>query len=76
MNLPNRSGWEILQELTYNPETSGIPVMVCTVDEDYERSTQLGAALHLCKPITPEQIINAVNKLLSPSTYPEMRSQS
>jgi signal transduction histidine kinase/CheY-like chemotaxis protein len=76
MNLPNRSGWEILQELTHNPETSGIPVMVCTVDEDYERSAQLGAALHLCKPITPEQIINGVNKLLSTSSQPELRNQS
>jgi CheY-like chemotaxis protein len=66
IKLPERDGWSILSELKAGPETQSIPVIVCTVDPDEDRSAVLGAALHLRKPFEAGDLIAGVRKVLVP----------
>jgi CheY-like chemotaxis protein len=50
--MPTLDGWEILQSLKVDPETSDIPVIVCSVWDEPELAASLGAARFLKKPIT------------------------
>lgn len=58
--LPDRSGWEILTELKTNPITRSIPVVVISVIDERSRSIEMGAAAHLLKPITRQQLQQAL----------------
>ncbi len=49
--MPGKDGWEVLQELKIDPETSDIPVIMCTVCENEELGIALGATDYLTKPI-------------------------
>jgi CheY-like chemotaxis protein len=64
IKLPERDGWSILAELKAGPETLSIPVIVCTVDPDEDRSAVLGAALHLRKPFEAGDLIAGVHNVL------------
>ncbi len=66
INLPNRSGWDVLQELKADTETEAIPVIVCTVDPDEDRSVVLGAARHLRKPFEAGDLLASVHYVLKP----------
>ncbi len=53
LNLPKRSGDEILEHLKQSRRCSGVPVIVITSSEsrhDRERAAELGAAAYFCKP--------------------------
>jgi signal transduction histidine kinase/ActR/RegA family two-component response regulator len=66
INLPERNGWSILTDLKADPETASIPVIVCTVDPDEDRSAVLGAALHLRKPFEASDLLARIQQVLSP----------
>jgi len=61
--MPNQNGWQVIQELKSNPETSHIPVIFCTIIEDQAKGFSLGAADYLLKPILEEDLINALSKI-------------
>ncbi len=65
INLPERDGWTILTQLKADLETTSIPVIVCTVDTDEDRSAVLGAVLHLRKPFEANDLIAGVQKVLN-----------
>jgi signal transduction histidine kinase/CHASE1-domain containing sensor protein/ActR/RegA family two-component response regulator len=65
IHLPDMDGWEVLAELKNDLETAPIPVIVCTVDESPERADSLGAALYLKKPVTAENVLAAVGKIIN-----------
>ncbi len=65
INLPHKDGWEILQAIKANEETAAIPVIICTVDEADGRSDDMGAALHIRKPLNPEDLLIDVEKILA-----------
>ncbi|MBE0689225.1 MAG: response regulator [Anaerolineae bacterium] len=48
--LPGQDGWEVLQALKYNPSTSHIPVLVCSVLDAPDLAMSLGADGFLSKP--------------------------
>ena len=56
INLPDRSGWGLISDLALDPITAQIPVVLLTVDEDRRRGLDLGAAEHLVKPTSREQL--------------------
>jgi signal transduction histidine kinase/CheY-like chemotaxis protein len=66
INLPERDGWTILADLKADPETLSIPVIVCTVDPDEDRSAVLGAAVHLRKPFEAGDLIASIQKMVVP----------
>jgi GAF domain-containing protein/CheY-like chemotaxis protein len=61
--MPNRDGWQVLYDLKNDPDTSGIPVVMCTIMEDKDKGFSLGAADFLSKPILQEELVSAIDRL-------------
>jgi signal transduction histidine kinase/DNA-binding response OmpR family regulator len=59
-------GWELLERLKSNPATTRIPVVVCTGRNNRERGAALGAADFLAKPLSAEQLREAVRRVVRP----------
>ncbi|MFZ4763109.1 MAG: ammonium transporter [Alphaproteobacteria bacterium] len=49
--MPGMDGWVVLQKLKSDPETSDIPVVMCSIIDEQKRSQQLGAEGFVTKPI-------------------------
>jgi CheY-like chemotaxis protein len=59
--LPDYDGWDVLQRLANHPETHQIPVIICTILGARHLALSLGAAAFLEKPVSEEQLIQALN---------------
>jgi CheY-like chemotaxis protein len=64
--LPDCDGWELLSHLHAHPETTPIPVIVCSVVRQEDLALALGASLYLPKPVRRRQLIQALDTLLTP----------
>jgi DNA-binding response OmpR family regulator len=62
--LPDKDGWQVLQELKNCETTRSIPVILCTIDPDQQRGLTLGAADYLVKPILESDLVYALNRIL------------
>lgn len=69
--LPGADGFEILQNLKNNPDSSKIPVIVLSnlgSREDIDRALSLGAKEFLVKAHhTPQEIVDTIKKVLDAS---------
>jgi len=65
MNLPDRSGLDVLNELKRNPGTRHIPVHVVSVADFSQQAMSLGAIGYALKPVKREQLMVAFEKLQS-----------
>ncbi|MBE9182148.1 response regulator [Oculatella sp. LEGE 06141] len=66
--LPGQSGFELCRELKANPNTSQIPIVICsTKDTDVDRmwGNMLGANAYLPKPVDPTELLRTVQLLMS-----------
>jgi len=63
MNLPDRSGLEVLNELKRNPGTRHIPVHVVSVADFAQEALSLGAVGYALKPVRREQLMAAFERL-------------
>jgi CheY-like chemotaxis protein len=66
LDLPIDDGRQLLEEITSNPDLSGIPVVVLTTSaaqEDVSGSYQLPAHVYLTKPVDFEQFLDAVRHI-------------
>lgn len=63
IQLPQQSGWEILQQLKDSEKTQKIPVLVVSVVDDRSRGLALGASEYLVKPVNRNQFQTALAKL-------------
>jgi CheY-like chemotaxis protein/AraC-like DNA-binding protein len=61
--MPGIDGWEILQRLKANPETSSIPVVICSIFNDPGLAASLGASHILPKPVKREDLIHLLTRL-------------
>ncbi len=61
--MPTIDGWEILQALQADPDTRHIPVVICSVWDEPELASSLGAADFLKKPITQKDLLDALARL-------------
>ena len=61
--MPGKDGWEVLQELKLDAETSDIPVIICTVSENEELGVALGATDYLAKPIDRDLLATKLTAL-------------
>lgn len=57
-------GWELLQRLKAEPSLWQTPVAVCSVLNEPELATSLGADLYLRKPIRPTELLENLEQLL------------
>jgi CheY-like chemotaxis protein len=61
--MPEMPGWEVLQRLRNHPKTAALPVIVCSVFNDPELAYSLGASSFLSKPVSREDILDALHQL-------------
>jgi signal transduction histidine kinase/CheY-like chemotaxis protein len=61
--MPERDGWEVMQELKRDPETRNIPVIICSILEEEEKGFSMGASDYLVKPFLQEDLNNAIIRL-------------
>jgi two-component system alkaline phosphatase synthesis response regulator PhoP len=65
--LPGIDGYQVLEALAKDAETSRIPVVVLTaksLQADRDRSRELGAAAFLTKPFLPDELCELVDRVL------------
>src|SRR5437870_3602018 len=63
LNLPGRSGYEVLAELHQDPALRSVPVVVLTSSDNPQDTSQcyeLGASEYLVKPMELEQFFSLV----------------
>jgi CheY-like chemotaxis protein len=63
LNLPRKSGYEVLREIKADPELRQIPVVVLTTssaDTDIVRSYELSANCYITKPVDLETFLSVV----------------
>ncbi|HTV78697.1 MAG TPA: response regulator [Steroidobacteraceae bacterium] len=65
IHLPDHSGLGVLEQLKRNPETRHIPVHIASVADHSHGALQLGAIGYVQKPVTREQLVEALNRLES-----------
>lgn len=66
--LPNRSGFDVLQDLRANPETQSLPVLMLTArgqDRDRELAARYGASEFMTKPFSNAAVLDTVRALSS-----------
>ena len=64
--LPNRPGYDILNDLLIDPETRDLPVLMLTArgqKKDRELAERLGASKFMTKPFSNGEILSTVREL-------------
>ncbi|MBN1587507.1 MAG: response regulator [Candidatus Omnitrophica bacterium] len=67
-NLPLMSGVDIIRKLRANPETAKIPTLILTGEvrpDSIKEALDAGAWGHIAKPFEPDDLIRAVEAILS-----------
>ncbi|MEH2175496.1 PAS domain S-box protein [Nostoc sp.] len=67
LQLPNLSGWEVLNQLKTNPKTKDIPTIIISVVDEHSKGLAQGAFEYLVKPITRTQLQVTIEKLQNPA---------
>ncbi|GAB1724827.1 MAG: response regulator [Nitrospira sp. CR1.1] len=65
INMPKKTGLEVLTEIKSDPRLRALPVIILTVserDEDILRSFELGACSYIRKPVTFTRFIAVVKE--------------
>jgi HAMP domain-containing protein/CheY-like chemotaxis protein len=61
--LPDMLGWTVLNHLKQDPTTRHIPVQLLTMDEDRQHGLARGAFSFVTKPVTPEGLETALDRI-------------
>ncbi|MGA7936495.1 MAG: response regulator [Kovacikia sp.] len=67
--LPGCSGFEVCRELKMKPDTSNIPIVLCSTKSselDKFWGMKQGADAYLAKPIDQEEFVRTVTHLINP----------
>ena len=67
--MPGINGFQATRQLTRDPATRGIPVIMVTTknqESDREWSRKQGARGYLVKPVPEKELINTIETVLSP----------
>lgn len=64
--MPQQDGWKLLQRLKTDPATANVPVIICSVLSQPRLALALGAAEVLQKPISEEQLLQALERVMAP----------
>jgi DNA-binding response OmpR family regulator len=63
IRLPRMDGWEVLQSIRADPETSDVPVVVVSVLDERVKGLALGAADYLVKPASRDDVVAALTRV-------------
>jgi signal transduction histidine kinase/CheY-like chemotaxis protein len=61
--MPDKDGWQVLQELKACPQTQHIPIIICSIVSNAGLGFSLGAADYLVKPIMELELLAALSRL-------------
>jgi signal transduction histidine kinase/ActR/RegA family two-component response regulator len=61
--MPHVDGWQILRSLKRDPQVRDIPVILCSIVEGLEQGLGLGAAACLRKPVTRDEVVDALKRV-------------
>lgn len=61
--LPKKDGWEVLQELKIDRQTSDIPVIIHSIVDNKDLAFALGAADYLMKPLDKDALIRKLEEI-------------
>ena len=61
--MNQEDGWDVLQELTHDPLTAAVPIVVCSVLDQQELALMLGATAFLKKPVMAEDLLQTLDHL-------------
>ncbi|GBD98864.1 non-motile and phage-resistance protein [bacterium BMS3Abin07] len=61
--IPKKDGWEVLQILKSDPDTSGIPVIIHSVIENKDLAFALGATDYLMKPLDKDVLLKKLDDI-------------
>jgi signal transduction histidine kinase/CheY-like chemotaxis protein len=61
--LPKIDGWDLLVRLKGEPTTRGLPVVIVSIMDERGKGFALGAADYLVKPVSREDLLNAVQRV-------------
>ncbi len=70
--MPERDGWQVMHELKNDPETSSIPIVICSILGEEAKGFSLGAADYLTKPFLSEDLVNAIHRINRDGTVHEV----
>lgn len=65
LNLPDMKGWTVLDQLKQFPETRHIPIHIISVDQERQRSLDVGAIGFIEKPASVGSVSEALARLTS-----------
>lgn len=65
--MPQIDGWKVLGRLRQHPDTSQIPVIVCTILPQQDLAFSLGASAYLRKPLKRADFLAALDRVTSPA---------
>ncbi len=68
--MPNRDGWQIIQDLKSDPETRNIPIIVCSIVNEVGKGLSMGVSDYLVKPIMEQDLLEALARLEAPAGAP------
>lgn len=63
--MPEKDGYEVLQDLKNDPDTADIPVIIVSVSEDIDTALALGAVGYISKPVVKEDLLKEIKKISS-----------
>ena len=64
LHLPDIDGWSVMERLKRNPATRHIPIQILSAEDDRVRGLRYGAFEYLVKPVTANEIQNALVKIV------------
>ena len=76
IQLPGLDGWEVLSALRQDPSTAHTPVIVVSVLDERTRGTALGAEEYLVKPVSRDDVLAALSRVVRDGSRPDARSRS
>ena len=65
LNLPGKSGWEAITDLRRFDDTRNVPVIICSIEDDRRRGSQVGVADYLVKPIIEDELLEALSRVVN-----------
>lgn len=68
--MPQMTGYQVCEWIRANPATAGVPVIVCTANQErkhLEQAIKAGASDFLCKPVTKKTLEERLEKHLHSS---------
>lgn len=64
LNMPEKNGWQALEEIRRHEDTRNIPVIICSIEEEQQRAREAGADAYLVKPVLEDDLLSVLERLL------------